>query len=36
MYRQQHYEQTNRAAMGSPVSPVVANIFMTHTEEIAI
>ena len=36
VYRQQHYEQTDGAAMGSPVSPVVANIFMEHIEEIAI
>ena len=30
------YEQTEGAAMGNPLSPVVANIFMEHFEELAI
>ena len=36
MHHQQFYEQTEGAAMGSPVSPVVANIFMEFVEEVAI
>ena len=36
VYHQQFYEQTDGAAMGSPVSPVVANIFMEHIEEAAL
>ena len=36
MYHQQFYEQTEGAAMGSPVSPVVANIFMEFVKEVAI
>ena len=36
MYQQQFYEQTDGAAMGSPVSPVVANIFMEYIEEAAL
>jgi hypothetical protein len=27
-FKGQFYEQTNREAMGSPLSPVVANFFM--------
>ena len=30
------YEQTEGGAMGNPLSPVVANIFMEHLEELAI
>ena len=36
MYNHQFYEQTEGTAMGSPVSPVVANIFMEYVEETAI
>ena len=36
MYYQQFYEQMEGAAMGSPVSPVVANIFMEFVEKAAI
>ena len=36
IYHQQFYEQAEGAAMGSPVSPVVANIFMEFVEEVAI
>jgi hypothetical protein len=36
MNHQQFYEQTEGAAMGSPISPVVANLFMEFVEEIAI
>ena len=36
VYNQQYYEQTDGAAMGCPVSPVVANIFMEHIEEQGI
>ena len=32
IYQGQYFEQTDGAAMGSPVSPVVANIFMEHVE----
>ncbi|XP_018401785.1 PREDICTED: uncharacterized protein LOC108778952 [Cyphomyrmex costatus] len=35
-YNDQFYEQTSGAAMGSPISPVVANIFMEHFEEEAL
>ena len=35
IYQGQCFEQTDGAAMGSPVSPVVANIFMEHVEEEA-
>ena len=31
-----YYEQTDGAAMGSPVSPVVANIYMEMFEELAL
>ena len=30
VYNQQYYEQTDGAAMGSPVLPVVANIYIVH------
>ena len=36
LYQEQYYEQKDGTAMGSPVSPVVANIFMEHIEEQAI
>ena len=35
-YRADIYEQINGVAMGSPLSPVVANIFMEHFEDKAI
>ena len=35
IYYQQFYEQAEGAVMGSPVSPVVANIFMEFVEEVA-
>ena len=31
-----YYEQTDGTAIGSPVSPVVASIFMEHIEEQAL
>ena len=36
MYRGEYYQQKDRAAMGSPVSPVVANIYMEMFEELAL
>ena len=30
------YKQTNGVAMGSPLGPVIANIFMVHLEEMLI
>jgi hypothetical protein len=35
-YDGQFYEQTDGVAMGSPLSPVIANFFMEHFEEQAI
>ena len=35
-FENQFYEQTDGAAMGSPLSPIVANLFMEHIEEKAI
>ena len=35
-FRSQHYELTDGLAMGSPLSPAVANIFMTALEEKAL
>jgi len=35
-YNNQFYEQTSEAAMGSPISPVIANIFMEHFEKEAL
>ena len=35
-WRDSFYEQTSGAAMGSPLSPVLANIFMEHFEQIAL
>ncbi|XP_078600301.1 uncharacterized protein LOC144875260 [Branchiostoma floridae x Branchiostoma japonicum] len=31
-----YYKQVEGAAMGSPVSPIVANLFMEHFEEVAV
>ena len=36
VYNSEYYEQLEGAAMGSPVSPIVVNIFMEHFEEIAL
>ena len=36
LYNSSFYEQTDGTAMGSPVSPVVANIFMEYIEELAL
>ena len=36
MWNGQIYEQTEGAAMVNPLSPVIANIFMEHFEELAI
>ena len=30
------YEQTHGVAMGSPLSPIIANIYMEHFEQIAL
>ena len=35
-YDNHFYEQTSGAAMGSPISPVIANIFMEHFEKEAL
>ena len=35
-YQGQHYQQLEGAAMGSPISPIVANIFMEDFEQKAI
>ena len=35
-FENQFYEQTDGAAMGSPFSPNIANLFMEHIEEKAI
>ena len=35
-YHGQHFEQLEGAAMGSPISPIVANLFMENFEEKAI
>jgi len=32
-YNNQFYEQISGAAMDSPISPVIANIFMEHFEK---
>ncbi len=36
VFRGEYYEQIHGAAMGSPVSPIVANIYMEYFENIAI
>ena len=33
MFDGQHYDQIDGVAMGSPLGPVLANIFMCHFEE---
>ncbi|XP_046382357.1 uncharacterized protein LOC124153305 [Ischnura elegans] len=35
-YRGEFYEQADGVAMGSPLSPVIANFFMEHLEEKAL
>ena len=35
-FENQFYEQTDGAAMGSTLSPIIANLFMEHIEEKAI
>ena len=35
-FRSEHYELTDGLAMGSPLSPAVANLFMSHLEEKAL
>ena len=35
-WRDTFYRQTEGAAMGSPLSPIVANLFMEHFEETAL
>jgi hypothetical protein len=35
-YREEFYQQTQGAAMGSPVSPIVANLFMEEFEKEAL
>jgi len=35
-YNNQFYEQTSGMAMGSPISPVITNIFMGHFEKEAL
>ena len=36
VFQGQHYEQVEGAAMGSPLSPIVANIYMEHFETKAL
>ena len=36
MFQEQFFEQTKEAAMRSPVSPIVANIYMEASENRAI
>ncbi|XP_066263270.1 uncharacterized protein [Branchiostoma lanceolatum] len=36
IFKGTYYQQVEGAAMGSPVSPIVANLFMEHFEEVAI
>ena len=36
LYADKYYEQQEGTAMGSPVSPLVANLFMEYLEKIAI
>ena len=35
-FQDQFFEQTDGAAMGSPLSPVIANLYMKHLEENAL
>jgi retron-type reverse transcriptase len=36
LWRGEYYEQTSKAAMGSPLSPILANLFMEDFEEKAL
>ena len=36
LFQGQYYEQTQGAAMGSPVSPVLANLYMEFFEDRAL
>ena len=36
MFKEEYYQQTRGAAMGSPISPIVANLFMEEFEKRAI
>ena len=36
LYKGEYYQQGDGAAMGSPVSPVVANIYMEMFEDLAL
>ena len=36
VYKGKYYQQTHGAAMGSPVSPIVANLYMEDFEDIAL
>ena len=36
MWNDEYYEQTDGAAMGNPLSPIVANIYMEYFEEMAL
>ena len=36
VFQGQYYEQTEGAAMGSPLSPIIANIYMEHFETSAL
>lgn len=36
LYNGKYYQQTHGAAMGSPISPLVANLYMEHFEEEAL
>ena len=36
MFQGQYYQQMEGAAMGSPLSPIIANIFMEHFEKQAL
>ena len=35
-YQDSYYEQIEGVAMGSPLSPIVANIYMEYSEEMAL
>ena len=35
-FQDQFYEQVEGTAMGSPVSPIVANLYMDHLEQKAL
>ena len=36
VYKGEYYQQEDGAAMGSPVSPVVANVYMEMFEDLAL